>query len=84
MGKKGKKISIRHIDKEKVRELLKYGDLKEIAKQLPLHYQSVARIIRKLQENDIVWETAVQYLNDLPKTELNKRLAEELTKSEAA
>lgn len=84
MRQKGKNISVRNINKRKIYNLLKYGDMKAIANKLPYHYQSVSRIIRNFEENDLVWKAAIEYLNNLPSVELNKRLAEELSKSEAA
>lgn len=67
-------ILIRLLDKESLRKLLGYGDIKEIAKRVPQHYQTVSRIIRNGKENDQIWQAVVDYLEDLPSKSIKARL----------
>lgn len=73
MGKT--QVSVRELDKERLRELLRYGDVGRIAIRTPYHYEYVSRVIRELRDNDRIWRTIAEYLDELPRVELDTRLS---------
>lgn len=77
MSKK-QQVSVRELDKERMRSLLRYGDVGRIAVKTPYHYEYVSRVIRDLRDNDRIWSEVAEYLNRLPRIELNCRLGREL------
>jgi hypothetical protein len=79
--KETKVIRLRELtiaDKGRIRKLLKHGEISKIScmKGLP-GYQQCLNVINPNHpsENDRVWEAAIRYLNNLPKIELDERLA---------
>lgn len=71
-------IPIRQLDRERMRGLLRYGDIGKIAIKTPYHYQYVSQVIRDLRDNDKVWEAVATYLDELPKVRLSKRLSNQI------
>jgi len=87
---KTKQIAIRDLtaeDKDRIRELLKYGDVGRIAtKCAHIPYDSVAKTINPnhVLDHERVWEQAVIYLQSLPQIEVDDRLERFIKKGVAA
>ena len=77
---KTKQIAIRDLtvkDKQRIRELIKYGDVGRIASKCPhVKYDTVSKTINPNHSTDHerVWIAAVEYLQSLPKIEIDARL----------
>lgn len=64
--------------KDKIRDLLKYGDAGKIAVRVrSCGYQQVLNVLSPNHptDNDEVWERAIEYLSELPKVEMDERFA---------
>lgn len=81
-----KSIKIRTITddaKKRIRELLRHGDLGQIAIRCSwITYRQVSNVIHGRSENDEVWKVAIEYLNDLEDVEIDARLADYITEGE--
>lgn len=73
-------FKIRNLDdpaKERIRSMMRHGDLKRIAERCHwLTYRQVQNIIHGHSHNDKVWLEAIDYLNTLEDIEIDERLAE--------
>lgn len=68
-------LTINH--KDRIRDLLKYGDAGKIAVRVShIGYQQVINVLSPNHptDNDRVWKAAIEYLNSLPKVEVDARL----------
>lgn len=71
--------------KSRIKEFLRYGDLRRIANRCQtVGYRRASQIIRQGLDHDEVWTVTLQYLNDLPTVELDTYLAEFLTKNKGS
>ena len=73
-------IHLRSLDdeaKEKIRGLLRYGDVTEISKRCDfITYNQVSNVLRGVSENDRVWKVTLEYLNELETTDISGRLSD--------
>ena len=81
-----KVLKIRTINddaKNRIRELLRHGDLGKIAVRCSwITYRQVSNVIHGRSENDKVWKKAIEYLNELEDVEIDARLADHITEGE--
>lgn len=84
MSQSSVNISIRQLNKNKLKRLLAYGDIGKIALRTQYHYQHVSRVIRDGAENDNVWKAVADYIDSLPTAELSTRTAKLLDNEQAA
>lgn len=83
-------IAIRDLtvkDKQRIRELIKYGDVGRIATKCPhVKYDTVAKTLNENHgtDHERVWEAALEYLQSLPNIEVDARLESFIKKGVAA
>lgn len=68
--------------KKRIRSLLRRGDMVKIAKRCNLTSAQISNVIRGISVNDDVWRETMQYIDNLPKIEVDDRLAEYITEGE--
>lgn len=76
------KLKLRDIDKDKMKSLLRYGDLGRIATRVPFSYQYVTMVVRGEKDNDQIWMAVAEYLDDIPELKLRRRTIEAIRKRE--
>lgn len=72
------RINVRTLDepaKEKIRSLLRYGDILKISKRCEdVGYEQVSKVIRGVSNNDNVWKTTLEYLDEIETNNISGKI----------
>ena len=67
-------MTLREAPKDKIKEMLLYGDVGRIAMRVPYDYHYVARVIRGDANNQMIWDAVIEYLEEQSDRSLDRRL----------